>query len=416
MFAHFRRPSPRSVSVVLLAASLLLGATACGPREDPTLAKAKRVFTETMQANPEYAGYGLTIAAENPSPFVRELLMGMVGSEHYSTALEAVRAIQENPPAEAGEVLQTVFQTKRGALKLQAAVSLARLGDSEALDWLKAEISGGGAALSLPAVRVLAERGATQAVEAPVRSYMASDSLDTRNEAYAVLGAIGQPWATELLLEGLDRERGEDRQQAIAALGRTGDPAVARKIVRFHNTQGLVFATLEALGALGDPDSAAALEAMLEHEEATVRLYAATALWRLGDSDRPVGTLEPMLQDPDPMIRELLAEQLAPIEAPQAGEWLTRLAADSDKAVRLSALRSLAVGANSDDLPVFLRAAGDEEYEVATVALGALAKIGVPPEATEHLGPLLDSGNPYVALSAANAILTLDKGEGKEAG
>ena len=408
MLANVRQSSLYCTMAVPLLAALLLANAACGPREDPAVAKAKRVFEQTMQANPEYAGYGLSIAAGNPSPFVREMLLGMIASEHYPTALEAVRAIQDDPPAEAQQALQTVFREKRGALKLQAAVALARLGEAEALEWLRVEISGGGAALSLPAVRVLAEHGETEAVEAPVRRYMASDSLDTRNEAYAVLGEIGQPWSTQLLLQGLDKERGEDRQQAIMALGRTGDAAVAQRIARFHNTQGLVFATLEALGALGNPETLKAVESMTSHEEKTVRVYAAVALWRLGGSEKAREALGPLLQDEDPLIRRLVAEQLGSADAPEAREWLTQLAADPDKSVRLSALRSLAAEATAAEVPVFLRAAGDEDYEVATVSLSALARLGVPPDATAQLEPLLDSGNPYIALSAANAILTLD--------
>lgn len=412
MHAHIRQPSSCRGAVVLLLAVLLLSIAACGPGEDPAVSKAKRVFEQTMQASPEYAGYGLSISAGNRSPFVRQMLLGMITSDHYATALEAVRAIQDDPPEEARPALQTVFAEKKGGLKLQAAVALARLGDAAALEWLKTEIAGGGAALSLPAVRVLAEHGESEAVTTPVRSYMASESLDTRNEAYAALGEIGQPWATKLLLEGLNNERGEDRQQAIMALGRTGDSAVAGRIVRFHNTQGLVFATLEALGALGDPATIPAAENMISHEETTVRVYAGVALWRLGGAEKAVETLEPLMQDEDPMVRNLLAEQLAPVDAPEAQEWLIQLAADPDRVVRLSALHSLADRATVDDLPVFLRAAADEDYEVATVALGALAKLGLPPEATAQLAPLLDSGNPYVVLSAANALLTLDRDEG----
>jgi HEAT repeat protein len=416
MHAHVPQPFLRRGFAVPILVVLLIAAAACGSGEDPAIAKAKQVFGETMRAKPEYAGYGLSVAAGSRSPFVRQILLEMIASDHYATALEAVRVLQDDPPPEAREVLQGVFQQKRGALKLQAAVALARLGDADALEWLKTEISGGGAALSLPAVKVLAEHDEVEAVEAPVRAYMASDSLDTRNEAYAALGEIGQPWATSLLLEGLDNELGEDRQQAITALGRTGDAEVARKIVRFHNTQGLVFATLEALGALGNPDSAPAAEAMVAHEEKTVRVYAAAALWRLGDAEKAVPVLEPLLEDEDPMLRDLLAEQLAPIEAPQAREWLARLAADPDKQVRLSALRSLAAEPSAEDVPVFLRATGDEDYEVATVALGALAMLGLPAENKAQIEPLLDSDNPYVALSAANALLTLETGGGGEAG
>ena len=55
---------------------------------------------------------------------------------------------------------------------------------------------------------------------------------------------------------------------------------------------------------------------MTTHDEKTVRVYAATALWRLGDAEKAMPVLEPLLQDEDPMVRNLVAEQLELVDAP----------------------------------------------------------------------------------------------------
>jgi HEAT repeat protein len=239
---------------------------------------------------------------------------------------------------------------------------------------------------------------------------MSSDNLDTRNEGYAMLGAIGQPWATELLIEGLANEHGEDREQAIVAMGHTGDPEMANRIVRFHNTQGLVFATLEALGELGDTRTLPAAKKQTEHEEKQVRLHAAVAAWKLGDAETAIPVLEPLVADEDPAFRGLVAEKLASVEADQAKQWLVALAQDEDKVVRLSALRSLATTATDADAALFLTASADGEYEIATVALNVLSGLQASPEQIEQLEPLMEDKNPYVALSAAHAILALKAG------
>lgn len=403
--------SQRTTAPLVIVFLLLF--TACGGGGgSASNSRAESVFVQVMDQKPDFAAYGISIAADGRSSFARGRVIELAASDHYPTALVAVRSLAENPPAESRETLLAVFGGKGGALKLQAAVALARLGDEQALEWLRQELAGGGVALSLPAVKVLVENGDVEAVQAPIRQYMASDDLSTRNEAYGILGALQEPWATALLLEGLGEERGEDRQQAIAALGRTGDGEVAYEIVGFNNTQGLVFATLEALGNLGEPGTVTAVEEMTTHDEKSVRVYAGVAAWKLGSSEKGMAALEPLLADEDPMMRRLVAEQLSGVEDPQANQWLATLAADSDKAVRLAALRSLAAGPGGDNVALFLQASADPEYEVATVALNVLAGLSVPPEALAEIEPLMESDNPYVALSAAHAVLAIYEGQG----
>jgi HEAT repeat protein len=395
-----------SIARFAAVAVLLVGFLGCATGDDPMVAKAKEVYVQLMDQDAEYAAYGVSIASYKDSPFLRQLLMDLMSSEHYSTALVAVTEVQEDPPADAMQVLQSVFAEKRGALKLQAAISLARLGDEQALEWLSDQMAEGKALLNSPAVLLLRDTGKAEILRPQLEKLMKSENLASRNEAYSVLGMIAEPWATELLVKGLDKEHGEDRQQAIAALGASGDPDVAKRISRFVSTQGLVFTTLEALGALGNPDSASVVRRKIEHDEPLVRVWAAISLWKLGEGDTASAVLEPLLNDEDVVVRRLLAEKLEVVDDAKAVEWLGMLAEDQDQSVRLNAVRSLALRATAADEPMLLAASKDEDYEVATAALSGLAAVGGEAAMTE-LGALLDSENPYIALSAANAVLAI---------
>ncbi len=262
---------------------------------------------------------------------------------------------------------------------------------------------------------LLAGRGEREVIEPVLTGRMGSDDPGTRNEAYAVLGEIGQDWATRLLLHGLDNEFGEQRVQAIISLGRCGDPAVAPYIAGFINTKGLVFASIEALGELGATDSARSLKQMATHEQSLVRVYAAVALMKLGD-DASAGELLPALAgDEDPVVRRNLADQLGAVEGTESTRTLIDLAGDPDKSVRVAALRSL-LGRSSKELStLLLDAAADPDYEVGALALNALARTGTA-ETLATLEPLLDNENPYVAISAAHAILAIEGRASEPAG
>ena len=233
-----------------------------------------------------------------------------------------------------------------------------------------------------------------------------SEDLGVRNEVYAALGELRSPWATEIVVAGLGKEKGEDRQQVIRALGRTGDPAMAGKIDRYANTKGLVFVTLEALGDLGNPESIKAVKPMVSNDSAPARTYAAVALWKLGDKSDAVAAVNELIQDPDPTVRRMLASQLASIDDEEALSRLAALAEDGTKEVRVETLRAIAIKPRPEFEAVLVQAAGDPEYEVSTVALNMLGQVGRG-SVVDQIAPLLDSENPYVAISAAEAILSI---------
>lgn len=392
--------------ITLIVVAGLIGTVGCD-QGDPLVGRAQTVFEETMSADPQYQRYALQIAEGTDSPFAREIVIRSVDHDNFQTALAAVKTLSDGPPAEARVALRQVFDEKRGALKLQAAIALARVNDADALEYLRSQIADPAQIVHIPAVTTVAEReGGEEFLRPLLQKRMSNESLQVRDEAYAALGEIRQPWATDLLIQGLNNERGEERQQAIVALGRTGDPRAAGEIRRFVNTKGLVFATLEALGAVGDPSSAEAVRSMVDSEEESVRVYVGAALWRLGEREEALGVLAPLVESEDLTTRRVLSEQLAAIDDPKSRELLGELARDTDKSVRIAALRSMGEHDSADLQDALIEAADDSAYEVQTLALNILAK-GGGPDAIDAIARHLDSENPYVALSASHAVLSI---------
>lgn len=393
----------------LVSLGLLAG---CGGAGGPD-GKAESVLRARMQ-DPNAAGYAFQIAEGTPSPVMRAILLESLAAPDFDTSLAAAQALVDSDDPAVVEAMRQVFETKRGAVKLHAGIVLARNGDETARAWLLEEVQRGGR-LSPEVFALLADTGEKDALVAALQPFLDSDDLPTRNEAYGVLGEIGTAWAVDMLEAGLKKERGEDRVQPIISLGRAGDPESATLIMPYVDSKGLVFASLEALGALGNPEAAGAVEAMLSHEEALVRVYAAAAAWRLGAADAAVPVIEPLASDEDPVVRRNVAEQLEPVTDPRATAILIGMLDDDDVDVRIAAIRALDTREGSDVDDALLGATSDADYRVGAAALVALAKVGGP-DAVARIQPLLEAQNPYVSVAAAHAILAIRARTGAAAG
>jgi len=395
-------------SLPLLAAGLLLVSASCAPGGGSAPSHAQQVFEKLTDQDPSYAEFAFSLLADyREDPFAVQRIVEALESDNAARERLALRALGEGaPPPEAVAPLRQVFEKRSGTLKLQAALALADGGDEEALGWVRELGQAQGDTLSDDALRVLAQHGSADLVGPILKRRTQSDQIGVRNEAYAVLGSIGEPWATQMLVEGLSHEFGEERAQAVTSLGQTGDPAVAAQLEKLVGFQGLVLPTIEALGRLGNPSSVKVLERMAKHEQPLVRAYAGPALCRLGVEEPCAKAVEPLLEEGDPLVRRELAEQLAGVDAPAAFDWLGRLAHDEDVEVRAEAVRSLLARnpASAEPIaPLLLELATDPDYRVSTLALGGLARFGGE-ESLAELEPLLENENPYVALAAARAV------------
>lgn len=390
-------------------AAVLLGAAGCQGGDGG--AAAERAYRDTTATNAQYAVFGTSLLDGATGAHSRALLLEALDSETHTVAVEAVRVVSTDPPAEARPSLQRIFDEKRGTLKLQAAVGLARMGDAAALEWIGRETATGGGMVNSEAAVVLARSGDAEGLRPRLIALMEQDDLGVRNEVYAILARIGQPWSVDLLRQGLEREHGEDRQQAIISLGQAGEPSDAATIRRFTNTKGLVFASIEALGNLNDPSAADHLESMADHEEPLVRAYVGAALWKLGRADRAREVLQPLAADADATVRQNLAEQLASVADPATLDLLGPLCGDADRAVRLAALRAIREADAMDAEPVLQEVLGDADYEVVSLALSALARHGQA-ASLPRIEPLLEHSNPYVVIAAAQAMMEIEDREG----
>jgi len=268
-----------ALSNCLLAAILLVAG--CGPREDPRTRKAGQVLAEVSAQDPQFTVYALEVAARSSSQASEQFILDHLGASDYQVAYAAARAAFQRSSPAFEEGLRALFSSKGGVVKLEAAAALADLGDEASLEWLRENVSDGSGAPSSRVILYLASVGDDDGVRAVLEEALASEQQEQRDQIYALLGEIGTPWAVEMTLAGFDKERGEGRREAIAALGRAGDESHATRIQRFTNTQGLVFVTLEALGELGNTKWAPAVREMLGHDEKSV-----TRRWPCGSSAR----------------------------------------------------------------------------------------------------------------------------------
>lgn len=371
--------------------------------------RALEVFRTTAAESPDARTYALEVASRSEAPAMGDYLLEAAGETAYDVSSAALHGLEERTVPGGVAALEPVFEEKRGALKVAAAVALVRQGeDGEALAWLRSTLTDDRFRPGPTVTTLLCERGEAEAVVKYLAKEATSDDERRRDEAYAAMGEIGTDWAKTMLLEGLDREHGARREQAILAIGETGDPALAGKILRFRNTQGLVLATLDALGRLGGDDAIAALREAVGHEETVVRIHAAAGLVRNGRVEDAAPVFDEVLGAGDVSDRGLLAAELADVDDPSARVVLTRLAGDEDAGVRLEAFRGLLRTGTKEDLGTFLTGSGDADYRIQAVALEGVGRFGEPSAVETTLEPLFDTENPYVRIAAAAAAVEIE--------
>jgi HEAT repeat protein len=131
-----------------------------------------------------------------------------------------------------------------------------------------------------------------------VRVYDGAKNDDPRIRQYLsmVLGNLGDPRATPLLIDALHDQAPETRIYAALALGRLGDRAAVPPLVEAFasDERDVRKAAAYALGELRDPRALPALVTALDDPIADVRYNAAIAVARYGDT-RAIGVVREML-------------------------------------------------------------------------------------------------------------------------
>lgn len=200
------------------------------------------------------------------------------------------------------------------------------------------------------AARALGEAEAKEAVAAlcallvrPAEEVDESHPEHTARAAAAVaLGRIGDPSATDTLIQAID-DPFNAGTAASTALGRLVPPPVEKLVAATRDASPWRRArAVVALGECGDAGAFPAMVALLDDPEVSVRRAAAAAFGKLRDP-RAVAPLVSLLQRSDEatFVRSYAAVSLGSIKARESVEALIAALDAADPLLRRSAARAL---------------------------------------------------------------------------
>ncbi len=170
---------------------------------------------------------------------------------------------------------------------------------------------------------------------AVLRELAAGNDEGLKSEALASLAAAGDA-ETVASLEKRAFANPPDAK-ALGILGAAGDgKALEALAARLRQNPGQDVSRV--LGALNEPGSAPLVEPFLAARSPVTRMEAAKALGRVGGSPE---TLRPLLNDPDPAVRQTATLSLARLGDPASAAALDPLLQSPAGEVRLEAAESL---------------------------------------------------------------------------
>ncbi len=166
-------------------------------------------------------------------------------------------------------------------------------------------------------------------------------SPKVRHFAAEALGEIGDPAATDALLDTLANNRSQDlREEVIDALGQIGDPRAAPALLGILSSEEDIALRGSAawnLGQIGGPEAEPALVAALRFNSPDVRRCAAKGLGDIGDV-AAVPDLILLLGDSDPQVRTAAATALGDLGDRRAVPALMAVIEDANSYARLEAV------------------------------------------------------------------------------
>ncbi len=227
------------------------------------------------------------------------------------------------------------------------------------------------------AARSLGVGGKTSAI-ASLQPLLEDPDWAVRQAAVEALGIVAHPSAIPPLVAAVraaDRIADQAgaaavRAAAVEAFGRIGPAGLPALLEALRDRHAKLRETaIAALGAIGGPESASALGAMVDDDRSGVRQVAASALARAA-GPAAVPALRRALGHKDPTTRRAAADALATVRDAAAVDAVRGAVADGDRQVRDAAVRALASIATPEAVTALVEAlhAGDRETKAAVAA------------------------------------------------
>jgi HEAT repeat protein len=216
------------------------------------------------------------LGKRNDGRAVEPLVKALTDDDHLTRSL-AADALDRHDVA--FESLVSYLEDGNERVRRWAAYALGNLGDDRAVDRLIRALDDG-ETVRLSALESLAKLGNRRSVE-PLIAILDDADVSARRYAATALGRIGDPRATEALIDTMREDPSEAvRCSVVEALGELGDARSTEPLIqvltsRYPDTKCLAAV---ALGKIGDPKAYKALSDASNDPSVDVRQAAAQAL------------------------------------------------------------------------------------------------------------------------------------------
>jgi len=307
-------------------------------------------------------------------------LLSQKGS--YKIRMAVVKALGNFRDPRAIKPLIDVMKDKFSAERHLAMEPLVKIGASS-LEPLLAELKSDDPDVVRIAAAALVKIGDPRATESLIELFKTTDSNAVRISLVAALGKIGDKRAIPALLEALSDELPVVRRLAATSLAKIGQPAVDEliKVLKSADSPALCKSATLVLGKIGDAKAVPPLITALEDSDDHVRIASAQALGRLDDK-RAVIPLINLLYHADPKLSKASANalvRLKSISVPLMIAQLEQYTANPnalDKSVQLAKVLARTCSAAVKPLITLIRES--DNAVLRSSAADTLAEIGKP--------------------------------------
>lgn len=224
---------------------------------------------------------------------------------------------------------------------------------------------------------------------------------DLRDEIIEALVRQGST-NVDLLMTQLSSEDLEVRRSAVVALGRISDTSATAALVNTLREDSLAIDAANALAQIGDPAATDGLLDLIGDEGASTRQAAVSALNSLALPSMSKRII-PLLHDPDPNVRESAAKIAGYFGYREATDDLLKLSNDEVERVRCAVIEHLPFLEDDRALDVLVNALKDETPNVRAAAARALGNMDGP-QVIGHLITALADEDVWVRYFSARAL------------
>lgn len=330
----------------------------------------------------------LLAAADDAPPHLRPAVARVLGWVGGEAAVGPLRSLIVDPGARS-DVVEAF--TQLGALALDDVVemladddadvrsaaidALGRIGDRRATPSLIAVLQDSQAAVA--ACGALARIGDPGAFE-PLLELIAHRDPAIRIAAVGALHAIGHPRMADVIVPLLDHQDPLARESAIRVAGYFGYPDARDAVFACCSdpVEAVRVMALEHLPYFDEVGALPVLAGALEAGTPKTRAAAVRSLARL-DTEAATSLLSHALSDPDRWVRYFAARALG--ERADGGslpELVSVAESDPSPPVRIAAIEALGTRGVEIAPEPLLRAAGEDNGDIACAALTALGRLG----------------------------------------